>query len=156
VWLDSYVGVTRGFLYGMGGGLVVSSITAILGTLVDYIFRRLVFRKYGKRGFELDQIREIFLKGDLSEIFQRSLTSLTNVPKLKYVHYNSDENRITAKTSGSWNTIGEKIEIELFQESDRIRVQIRSRPRLKTAVFDCANNIERVEEISSFLKSTAG
>ena len=153
LWLGLYVGIGKGLLYGIGGGLIVAFVITFIGALYDYLIRRKVFAKYGKKSFDVMQIREIFFKGDIKDIFQKSVTALKKIHKIKHISPNSGVNKIVATTDTTWKTFGEKIEIEFFQEVDRIRVQVCSKPRFRTAIFDCGKNIENVEILSSLLKS---
>ena len=83
------------------------------------------------------------------------LRLLSKIPRIKKVCPDVEANKITANTSNSWLTFGEKIEVRIYQDRDRIKVQIWSKPRLKTAIFYCVKNIEIVEMFSSLLKSEA-
>lgn len=145
LWLGLYVGIRKGILYGIEGGLIVSFIITIIGASYDFLTRRVVFKKYGIKSFELTQMREMLFTGHIKDIFQLSLEALKKIPKIKKVSPDFMANKIWATTSWSWRTFGEVIEVGLNQEEDRVKVLILSKPRLRTAIFDCGKNIENVE-----------
>jgi hypothetical protein len=143
----------NGITYGLIGGFAGGSIFIVFTGSYDYIFRRRIFSKYKTKSFNLKQKREFFLSGDIRQIFQISIAALEKIHKIKNISPDFDAYKISAETGASKRTFGERIELSLFQEHDKIKVYILSKPRLKTAIFDCGKNIENVEIFSSILKS---
>jgi len=152
LWLGLHIGIIKGIIYGIAGGLIVSFFICIIGALYDFVLRRSVFKKYGVKNYDLVQIRETILKGELKDVFPRSFDAIKKIRKVKKVNSSSD-NKIVVTTGASWNSIGEKIEIEHSNENHGIKVRILSKPVLKTAVFDGGKNIENVE---AFFRSIKG
>lgn len=153
VWLGLYVGIVKGLLYGMAGGLVFAFIITATGTCYDYLLRRKIFVKYGQRSFDVIQTRNMFLKGDMVEIFQKSVSAMKSISRIKNVSSNMEKNEIIATTGITCSSFGEKIVVELFQEIGGIKVEVCSMPRLRTAMFDGGRSIENVEFFCSRLKS---
>lgn len=150
--LASYIGIEQGILFGIGGGLIVSFVITSTGALYDYLLRRSIFKRYLTRSFDLIQKREVMTEGNILIIFQKSIEALKIIPTIKSVSPMLETNIITAITSTTWKSFGETIKIELFQEGDKVKIVLCSRPRLGTAIFDCGKNIENVEIISSFFR----
>lgn len=153
--LNFSFGLKKGVLYGIEGGVIVAFLITVIGAGYDYLIRRRVFSKYGKKDFELVQMRDIIFKGDIKNFFPRSVAALKKVSWIKDLFPDFESNNIKAITRTTWGAFGEKIDIEFYQEGERIRVIVRSKPRIRTAIFDCGKNIENVEIFCDLLKREA-
>ena len=151
LWLGLYIGIANGINYGLQGGFIFGAIVTGISALYDYILRVRVFKKYGKRTFEVIQEREMILEGDVKDLMQESVSALKTIGAKK-IFPNYSTNKINAICGTTWKTYGEKIEIDLIQNGDKTKIYISSRPRLKTAIFDGGRNIENVEMFCSNLK----
>jgi hypothetical protein len=152
IWLSIYFGNLNGVLYGLKGGLIFGLIITITSALYDYLLRLRVFKKYGKKNFDVIQKREIILDGDIEDIIQKIMSALKMIKGVKKICPDYNTNKIFAIRGTTWRTFGEKIEININQEKNEIKVSIQSRPRLKTAIFDGGRNIENVEVFCSLLR----
>lgn len=151
LWLGLYAGIENGINYGLRGGFIFGAIVTAISALYDYIFRMCVFKKYGKRSFEVIQERDLILEGDVKDLMQESVSALKTIGAKKILP-NYSTNKINAVRGTTWKTYGEKIGINLISNGDKTKIYISSRPRLKTAIFDGGRNIENVEMLCSHLK----
>ena len=142
----------KAILYGIEIGFIFSFIITISSILYDYFFRRMVFSKFGVKSFDVIQIRDLIFKGNMNDIFQKSITVLKSIKTIIEIFPDYNIKKVTARTKTSVRTFGEKIEVSLFEKIGEIHVRICSRPRLKTSIIDCGKNIENVELICSLLK----
>ncbi len=99
------------------------------------------------------QRRELTLPLPPAEAYTLCLRSLETIPNCMLPTQNAAVGRITARTGVSWRSWGDEIAFQLYsEEGTSTRVEITSRPVVRTTLVDFGKNLENVEKIAEFLR----
>jgi superfamily I DNA and/or RNA helicase len=145
----------KGFIWGLGSGVAFGLIMSFTLVTLHCIFS-LKFRKL--KGTDISAVvQKKFMELDLSfdNVYDECIKSITAVKKCEIESEDRKSGEIKALTSLSWKSFGENIQFKIWSsENGRTRIQILSRPKLKTTLVDYGKNIENVLKLSSFLSVT--
>lgn len=149
-----------GFVKALIFGVLFTSVWAVvfigLYSLLDYIFLRRAFKKYGKVDYRISQFREVEIGCKKEAALDYAVSAIEKLKGIKKVYPDRIKQIIKARTKNSCKTLGEYIKIEIFEKQHgKVLFEIYSNPVIKTAFFDLAKNYENVEKISAFLKESA-
>lgn len=147
-----FKGDAHAFQYGINAGLAIGSVFAVLllGVLLpmDLTAHMFAGKNYHAEIWELEQRRDIELKGSLPEVITRCRLALLSVPYVMAVSDDVAKSTITAKIGSSWRSSGEamRVKIEPKTGSDKSWcVTCTSRSESDTVLFDYAKNCDNVE-----------
>lgn len=140
--------------YGLIAGGVIGIIFTILFFCVmmplDLIARLFVAK--GKKArdtvglLENEQAREINLKGTSKHVHFICRQALLAIPGVNDVHDDMANGAMTASTSASWRSAGEKLEVQIRKmDAGQFNLRCISQPAMKNVVFDYGKNFDNVE-----------
>ncbi|MCB9467990.1 MAG: hypothetical protein R3C24_18040 [Cyanobacteriota/Melainabacteria group bacterium] len=138
------------FYLAMKAGLCVGGVFSLL-----YVFLLLLLdltsKLYYSRGhfneiWEVQQTRELTMKGPSKQVLAFCREALLAVPYVKAVTEDAENMVARASTGTSWRSPGEVIEVEVNPlAEDEWKVTIMSRPENKDNFFDYGKNFVNVE-----------
>ncbi len=162
--LSILLGALGSFLFGFPVGLFVGLIAGLFaGGLfslpVGYLHRLAVRRMpYGEPegAMEVRHVRHAELRLPYDQAFDLCISSLNAVKKGRIRREDRPSGRIEAKAGMTWKSWGEVISFDLRRiDANRTRVEVSSKPALRTTLVDLGKNLENVERIMGFLTRRA-
>jgi hypothetical protein len=146
-----YFGLIRAFIFGIFLDILLIIGWSIL-CLLDYIAIRKLFRKFGTIDYSICQTREITIEKPFITTYPMFVNAIKKLKHIKNISLNEEKGMIRITTGFNFRTSGDIITIKLLSNSsDRTRVQISSKPRLKTVIFDYGKNYENAEKIKKLI-----
>ncbi len=136
----------------MSTGLLFGGLMAlILGSLHIWSVRRMPAGR-SEGALSVHHVREVELRLSYDEAFDLCVSSLAAVRKCRILREDRSLGKIDARAGMTWKTWGDVVSLEVRRTSgDLTRVEISSRPALRTTLVDCGKNLENVESITGFL-----
>jgi hypothetical protein len=136
--------------FGWKAGLIIGLIFAfiLIAVLLPLDLTAHLFLTKGlyKEVWELEQVREVQLRGSLKEIFQDIRKALLMVPYVKHVSDDVEHLIVRASTGASWRSAGEDLEVQINPlDEGAWTVRCTSRSKGSAVVFDYGKNFENVE-----------
>ncbi len=159
-------GAFGSFLFGFPVGLFVGLIAGLFaGGLfslpVGYLHRLSVRRMLAVRrmpygepegAMEVRHVRHVELRLPYDQAFDLCISSLNAVKKGRIRREDRPSGRIEAKAGMTWKSWGEVISFDLRRiDENRTRVELSSKPVLRTTLVDGGKNLENVEKIAGTL-----
>jgi hypothetical protein len=96
--------------------------------------------------------RTIELQLPYDQVFNLCIRSLASISRCRVQQRDFPQGKITARAGANWRTWGDIITFDLCRtEEGGIRVEVCSRPAVRTTLFDYGKNLENIQRISSFL-----
>ncbi len=150
------VGVLNSFLIGSPMGLIAGLIVALFAggvssIVVGYLHNRSVRRMpYGEPegAMEVHHVRHVELRLPYDQAFDLCISSLNAVNKGRIRREDRPLGRIEAKGGMTWKSWGEVISFDLRRvDANRTRVEVSSKPVLRTTLVDLGKNLENVEKV---------
>jgi hypothetical protein len=146
-----YFGLIRAVIFGIFLNILLIIGWSIL-CLLDYIAMRKLFRKFGTIDYSICQTREITIEKPFKATYPMFVNAIKKLKHIKNISLNEEKGMIRITTGFNFRTSGDIITIKLLSNSsDRTRVQISSKPRLKTVIFDYGKNYENAEKIKKLI-----
>ncbi len=153
-------GVLNSFLIGFPIGMIAGLLTGpfaggVFSILMGYLHKRSVRRMpYGEPegAMEVRHVRHVELRLPYDQAFDLCLSSVRAVRKGKIRGKDRSLGRIEATAGMTWTSWGEVISFDLRRmDENRTRVEVTSRPVLRTTLVDLGKNLENVERIGGSL-----
>jgi hypothetical protein len=140
--------------YGLTAGIVIGVIFTVLVFCVmmplDLLSRFFIAR--GKKDaahsvlLENEQIREILVKGTSKHAHFIARQAMLAMPGIKDVHDDMGNSLISATTSASWRSAGEKIQVQVIKkDTEQYVLRCVSQPSQRNVLFDYGKNFDNVE-----------
>ena len=154
------------FFFGLGKLVPPGSIGYYLGWsaapvlafvfLPIYLLHRRALRKMGivniPRGERNRKIIE--LRCSYNEAFNLCMSALNSVEiGAKILDVDKSSGFIVAKTRPTMKSWGEVIIFNIREVDDRVRIEVISKPQIRTQLLDYGKNYENVKKIADFLKN---
>ncbi len=149
-------GLSTGLIVGLFTGLLFGGLMAlILGSLHIWSVRRMPYGE-PEGAMEVRHLRRVELRLPYDQAFDLCLSSVRAVRKGKIRGKDRSLGRIEAKAGMTWTSWGEVISFDLRRvDENRTRVEVSSRPVLRTTLVDLGKNLENVERIAGSLTRRA-
>ncbi|MEW6599830.1 MAG: hypothetical protein AB1499_02580 [Nitrospirota bacterium] len=155
ILFSSLYGPDIGLPAGLISGLVLGAIMfVILGLLHGRAVRK-VSGSASAQSLSTFQNRSIKLPLSFEKSFDLSLESLGVIRKCRVREQDRSGGIIVAESSVNWKTWGDTISIELTRTGgEETGVRVSSRPTSWSTIVDYGKNLDNVEKIISFLKTS--
>ncbi len=149
-WLD----------YGFTGRTLSRVIfNFVFGTLLGFVLLFIhnyyvegVKRDASEEDFDVRQCRTVLLHLPFDEAFELCKESLSGTRKIKIKKEDRRGGRIEAKTGATSKTWGNLITFSIETVGEQLtRIEVSSRPLVRTILVDYGENLSNVEKISEFL-----
>ncbi len=157
-------GLVMGVFYSLLGGLIVGLLvglfsTFLFGGLMSLIagslhihYVRQIRSGESEEALGVHHVRRVELRLPYEEAFDLCISSLNAVKKGRIRREDRPSGRIEAKAGMTWVSWGEVISFDLRRiDENRTRVEVSSRPVLRTTLVDLGKNLENVERIAGTL-----
>jgi hypothetical protein len=140
--------------YGLAAGAVFGTIFTVFMLCVMMpldLLSRLFLARGSKDStnsaiFEIDQVRELPIKGTSKHVHFICRQALLAIPGIRDVHDDMVSGLMTASTGASWRSAGEKIEVHVLKrDSGQFVLRCTSKPAQKNVLFDYGKNFDNVE-----------
>ncbi len=106
---------------------------------------------------EVHHVRHVELRLPYDQAFDLCISSVNAVKKGKIRMEDRPQGRIEARAGLTWTSWGEVISFDLRRiDEDRTRVEVSSKPVLRTTLVDLGKNLENVEKIAGSLTLAVG
>lgn len=146
---------THAWKAGLAIGLIFGVLLIAVLVLLDISSRLFLAKGVYKGIFEIEQVREVQMKGTPKEVLAACREALLAIPHVKSVSDDAEQMITRALTGTSWRSTGEEIEVEMNPiEENSWTVKCSSKPKSPTAVFDYGKNFENVETWIGRIKSS--
>ena len=140
---------------GLTIGLVIGIFLVAIIVPMDLFVRLFLAKGVYSDVWELEQIREVTMKGTSKEVLAACREALLSVPQVKSVSDDSEHLVTRAITGTSLRSSGEEIECEINPISeDTWTVRCVSKPKSASTIFDYGKNFENVETWLTKLKES--
>ncbi|MGH7770982.1 MAG: hypothetical protein ACREQA_01950 [Candidatus Binatia bacterium] len=156
-------GVLAGLLWAMRAGfwsglqfgfLFAISLTVFFGLLflpLDYFFTK----NSSNSELDLKQNEELRVRGNLGDVFQRSVEILSSLETIKSVQPQRDQMIIVARTKASLFSFGEEIRLRFIPvEREVVKIEISSEPVFVFTKIDYGKNLKNVRSIGKTITET--
>ena len=130
------------FLIGLSGGVFFGSAMAWYQARAE---RRLQRLGLSAADMKPVQARSIAVPLDVDAALQKAAQALSSVRKLKSRSVDVTSGKITAKTGMTWQSLGERLTVEVVPSESGSLVHISSQPRVATTTMDGGKGRENVE-----------
>lgn len=144
--------IISGFKMAIVGAIIGTSLTLAIGLLLDIFEKIKCYIKYGIIDFRVCQERRIVIEGDYDETVSKLANTLAKFKGISITKKDLKGGIIKAEIKRSWRSLGEKLELKLFNRHDKIIIILTSKPKLWAALFDFSKNLENLEIIMRGLK----
>jgi hypothetical protein len=147
IYSDQQTAVEQGLKAALVIGLSFGTLLATVMILTDLTMRLTV--SAGRKEdevWELEQARQIEMRGTLKEVKRHCREALMAVPNLMSVLEDSSETAMTASIGRSWRSSGEVVQVTIVPVEEGVfKVTCTSHCVQKQVGFDYAKNFENVE-----------
>ncbi|WP_018883617.1 hypothetical protein [Paenibacillus massiliensis] len=145
VYSDSWL--VSSLIFGVVFGLFMTGIAS----LIQWInLKRLGYEK-GK--IQVRNTIELEVEGTKQEIFETCTSSLRMLTRTKLKEHNLARGMIVATTGVNWLTWGEVVSFQMESvDEQRWRIEIDSRPALRTTVIDYGKSRENLSQILGYFR----
>ena len=92
------------------------------------------------------------VKLPINEAFNLCVESLRTLPKATIQTSDIITGTVTARTSITWKSWGEIIAFAISESGGSCKIELTSRPRLKTTLVDYGKNLQNIDTIINFLQ----
>lgn len=156
------MGILLAFRHGLYFGIIIGIIAGvcfggIMASILGLIHSRSVQRishESTNQDMDVEHIKSIELKIPYNVAFEFCLEALDSIKKYKIKKKNKSRGSIYVKTGMTWKTWGDNILFKLFKINEKsTRVEISSKPTVRTTLIDYGKNLDNIENIISYLKS---
>lgn len=127
--------------------------SSIFGNLLVGVIIFMVFKELQKEtGVSVKQERKFFVAKNKNEVISNIKTAMIEM-NAEITRDFSHSGYIEAKTNFSCKSYGEILKIYFEEKKDGIVISIKSRPTLKTTIFDDGKNFENIEYFQKLMTS---
>ncbi len=138
---------------GLAIGFMVGIFLIAVLLPLDLFVRLFLAKGEYRNVWELEQVREVTIKGSSKEALATCRNALLLVPQVKTVSDDSEQMITRAVTGICLRSQGEDIEVEINPVNEGIwTARCTSRPRSASTIFDYGKNFENVETWLSKIK----
>lgn len=142
-----------------GASLTFFGWIIIIGlyALYDYFCLKIAFKKYRSVDYGITQFREVRFGMNRVAVFGYALKAIDELKGIREITTDKTNGIIEVRRRGRCSSQGEHIRIKISELAvDNSSVEIYSRPIMKWAFFDLANNYKNVEKINAYLRTVCG
>jgi hypothetical protein len=137
-------------------GLITGLIFGAMMTIILTFYRR---KSLKKKGLSSDEAKELVnttsieISDSKELIIDHCINSIQRIKRGKIITKDDNKGFIKAKAGITWDTWGDTITFDIEElQSNTYRINILSRPFLKTTVIDYGKNLDNINRIMEYFK----
>ena len=160
------MGIIFSFQHGIRFGLVFIAIGAVFGLFGGFVSLIFAFLHSWtvkrmpsgntEESIGVHHVRNIELNLPYDMAFNLCLESLSLIKNCKVQNEDRAQGKILGKAGMTWKTFGDIISFEVSKNANNgIKVEVSSRPAVRTTLIDYGKNLENVDKIIGFFNTHA-
>ncbi|UCH81351.1 MAG: hypothetical protein JSW20_01745 [Nitrospiraceae bacterium] len=135
-------------------GLMFGTLTAYILISLHKSLSRKVMAGTSMHDYGIHQVRHVTTGMPYEQAFSLCIQSLKTIHRCHIISQSRDTGEIRAATGINWKTWSDEIYFRLTGNEEMTEIEVSSRPSAKSTFVDFGKNLDNVERITRFLRSS--